>query len=145
MKAKSVWLVCLMAIVSLCAVTGRADDPIFPCFPFNPDFPIPPVGPVDDPDRDNTEPIIFVCSRFFASENANLLEVYNDRIAANPADYEAYVCRAFARVATLWGEDDVKYFATGCGLDFDPETEYEYKIDALTGAIVGTKKKLDIF
>ena len=85
MKAKSVWLVCLMAIVSLCAVT------------------------------------------------------------ANPADYEAYVCRAFARVVTLWGEDDVKYFATGCGLDFDPETEYEYKIDALTGAIVGTKKKLDIF
>ena len=114
---------CLMSVaVALCAFTGRASDPLFPYFPFDPDFPIPPIGPVDDPDRDNTEPIIFVCSRFFASENANLLETYNDRITADPADYEAYICRAFARIATLWQENDVKSFAIGCGLDFDPET-----------------------
>ena len=69
-----------------------------------------------------TEPIIFVCSRFFASENANLLEESNARIAADPADYEAYICRAFARVGTLWKDVDVRNFATGCGLDFDPET-----------------------
>ena len=113
---------CLMSVaVALCAFTGRASDPLFPYFPFDPDFPIPPIGPVDDPDRDNTEPIIFVCSRFFASENANLLETYNDRITADPADYEAYICRAFARIATLWQENDVKSFAIGCGLDFDPE------------------------
>ena len=68
--------------------------------------------------RDNTEPIIFVCSRFFASENANLLEESNARIAADPADYEAYICRAFARVGTLWNDRDVKFFATGCCLCF---------------------------
>ena len=113
---------CLMSVVALCAFTGRASDPLFPYFPFNPDIPIPPIGPVDDPDRDNTEPIIFVCSRFFASENANLLETYNDRITADPADYEAYICRAFARIATLWQENAVKSFAIGCGLDFDPDT-----------------------
>ena len=114
---------CLMSVaVALCAFPGRADDPFFPYFPFNPDFPIPPIIPGGDSDRDNTEPIIFVCSRFFASENANLLEESNARIAADPADYEAYICRAFARVGTLWKDVDVRNFAIGCGLDFDPET-----------------------
>ena len=114
---------CLLSVAALCVFTGRADDPLFPYFPFNPDFPINPPVPGDD--RDNTEPIIFVCSRFFAREareNANLFKVYDDRITANPADYEAYICRAFARVATLWDDNDVKFFATGCNIDFDFET-----------------------
>ena len=96
--------------------------------------------------RDNTEPIIFVCARFFASKNANLLEESNNRIAADPADWEAYIWRAFARIATLWKDTDVKFFATGCNLSFDPETGRMRRGGSLdTGILeeVRTNQKMD--
>ena len=96
--------------------------------------------------RDNTEPIIFVCARFFASKNANLLEESNNRIAADPADWKAYIWRAFARIATLWNDTDVKFFATGCNLSFDPETGRMRRGGSLdTGILeeVRTNQKMD--
>lgn len=78
-------------------------------------------SPPEEDSHKNAESIIFFCCRFFASANAHLLQEYDNRIAANDKDYEAYVCRAFAWVATLWKEQEVGKFATGCGIDFNPE------------------------
>ena len=63
--------------------------------------------------------ILHLCRTFFKKTNQGLLETSNREIEQNAEDYDAYVRRAFARVATLWWNGSVKPFLKGCGLTVD--------------------------